>query len=256
MSGFARSRVAREITFMKTLIIANWKLNPTNKKEALELFKLVKNGAGQADNATVVICPPFVYLPLLSGMTLGAQNVAFEDKGAFTGEVSPVMLKDLGIEYVLIGHSERRKYFAETNEMVNQKIKASLRAGLSVVLCIGENEGENALEVLALQLAEGLQTITKEEMEHVAIAYEPVWAIGTGKNCGIEQTAGVAVQIRAMIEKLYDKETAEKTAVLYGGSVKSENSGEYLEKGGVNGLLVGGASLKADEFIKIIASAK
>jgi len=245
---------------MKTLIIANWKLNPTTQKEALELFESIKNGSGQVDNETVVICPPFVYVSSFknqdSSLILGAQNISSQKNGAFTGEISPWMLKDLGVEYTLVGHSERRKYFGETNEVINQKIKAGLQAGLKVVFCIGENDGENALEVLALQLAEGLQGITKGEMENIAIAYEPVWAIGTGKNCGIAQTAGVVLQIRAMIEKIYDKEIAEKTAVLYGGSVKSENSREYLEQGGVNGLLVGGASLKADEFIKIIASAK
>lgn len=236
-------------------------MNPQTYQEAEDLIKNISAGVKESSDVEIIICPPFTWLTDFSHknespILFGAQNVFYKESGAFTGEISPLMLKNSKVDYVIVGHSERRKYFGETNEVINQKIKAGLQAGLKVVFCIGENDGENALEVLALQLAEGLEGITKEEMENIAIAYEPVWAIGTGKNCGITETAGVVLQIRAMIEKLYDKETAEKIAVLYGGSVKSENSGEYLEKGGVNGLLVGGASLKADEFIKIIASAK
>jgi triosephosphate isomerase len=238
---------------MKKLIVANWKLNPTTAKEAKTLFHLLKKGV-KSNVADVVICPPFVYFSLSKGLTLGAQNSYFEEKGAFTGEVSPAMLKDLGIQYVLVGHSERRNYFGETNEIVNEKAKKVLEQGLKVILCLGEKEGENTVEVLKHQLTLACKDIPLEHAKNIIIAYEPVWAIGTGKNCSVADAMQAVSVIRQVLSMLYNQELADSLQIIYGGSVNSSNSGEYLHSG-TQGLLVGGASLKAEEFIKIIKSA-
>ncbi len=223
---------------MKKLIVANWKMNPASQKEALELFDAVKSGV-ENSAADVVICPPFVYLPLLKGMALGAQNISLQEKGAFTSQISAAQLKDLGVEYVIVGHSESRKNLHETDEEISLKIKAAQEAGLKVVLCVGENEGEDKNAVLEKQLA---------GISNVIIAYEPIWAIGTGKNCGIEETKASV----ALIKKILGDETV---MVLYGGSVKAENASDYLKNGEVDGLLVGGASLDAQGFTSIVKSA-
>lgn len=244
---------------MKNIIIANWKLNPSNKKEAKAIFEAIKKGSKKV-KSDVVICPPFVYLSILNGLVLGAQNVSSEEKGAFTGETSPLMLKDLGVEYVLIGHSERRKYFCEIDLEINRKIKKSLSLKLKVVLCIGESEEEwkngKKSEVLEKQLKEDLKGISKEDFKNVIVAYEPVWAIGTGNNCSVDETMSSILFIRKVITDLYNRESADSLRVLYGGSVKSENSESYIKNAGANGLLVGGASLIAEEFVKIIKSAE
>ena len=233
---------------MKNLIAGNWKLNPTNQKEAKEIFDEIKAGIKDA-TAEVVICPPFVYLPLLKGLSIGAQNIYSEEKGAFTGEISGAMLKDIGAEYVIIGHSERRKYFNETDEQVNQKIKKALEFGLKIIFCIGETAEEKEAgkreEVLQRQIQEGLKDIP--DIDNINVAYEPVWAIGTGNNCSVEETKESIEFIRKFVKK--------DTRIIYGGSVKSENSGAYIKEAGANGLLPGGASLNAKEFIKIIQSA-
>ncbi len=235
--------------YMKPLIAANWKMNPVSKKEAEALFEGIKNGVKGA-SSEVVICPPFVYLSILKGLTLGAQDVYFEEKGAFTGETSALILKNLGIEYVIIGHSERRKYFNETDEIINKKIKKALEAGLKIIFCIGETAEEKDAgkrnEVLQRQIQDGLKDVI--DIEYINIAYEPVWAIGTGNNCSVEQTKESIDFIRKFVP--------EKTRILYGGSVKSENSRAYIEEVGSNGLLVGGASLNAEEFVKIVKSAE
>ena len=153
---------------MKNMIVANWKMNPASQKEAKKLFDAVKKF--HPKNAEVVICPPFVYLSQLKGLTLGAQNVFYQEKGAFTGEVSPIMLKDLKVWYVIIGHSERRKYFGETDELVSKKIKASVQAGLKVIFCVGENEGDEKQMVVEKQVTEGLKNISSKEMKQVTIA--------------------------------------------------------------------------------------
>ena len=240
---------------MKSIIIGNWKMNPVSLKEAKELFDGVKKGVKNTE-AEVVVCPPFIYLAEFNGLPLGAQNVFYKEKGAFTGEVSPLMLKDLGVEYVLIGHSERRKYFAETNEDINKKVKVALEAGLKVVLCVGEQEGEDKLPIITTQVNEGLAGVSnvKGQMSNVAIAYEPVWAIGTGKNCSVDETMKSILLIRKMATDLYSRETADSVRILYGGSVKAENAVGYIKEAGANGLLVGGASLDAKEFTKIIKS--
>lgn len=234
---------------MKNLIVANWKLNPTNLKEAEDIFNGIKNGA-EGVSAEVVVCPPFVYLQGLKGLALGAQNIYSEEKGAFTGEVSAAMLRDLGVEYVIIGHSERRKYFNETDESVNKKIKKALESGLKVIFCIGETAEERDAgkknEVLDRQIKQGLVGI--ENLDNINIAYEPVWAIGTGNNCSVEETKESIEYIKKLV--------GDSMRVLYGGSVKSENSGAYIKEAMSNGLLVGGASLNPKEFVKIIKSAE
>jgi len=207
----------------KPLIIANWKCNPASLQEAKKLFNSVKKGIGRIKKAEVVICPPFIFIPSLKAN--GAQDSFWENEGPFTGEISPTMLKKSGVEYVILGHSERRKYLKETDEMINKKVKAVLSAGLKPVLCIAE----------LTQLKKSLKGIS----EKVIIAYEPIFAIGTGKPCSIEK----AGKMRKMINQ---------KMVLYGGSVNSENAQDYIKKAGFQGLLVGSASLKADEFIKIV----
>lgn len=214
---------------MKPLIVANWKCNPTTLAEAKKLFNSVKRGIKNVKKVKVVICPPFVYLPILKAN--GAQDCFWENPpaggGAFTGEVSPEMLKDLGCKYVIIGHSERRRNLNETDAMINKKLKAAIIVGLKPILCI---------EALS-QLKKSLRNI----LGKVIIAYEPVFAIGTGKPCTIEK----AKKMRASIKH---------TPVLYGGSVNSQNAKEYVKKAGFQGLLIGGASLNPKEFIKIVKS--
>jgi triosephosphate isomerase (TIM) len=250
---------------MKNIIIANWKCNPASLKEAKKLFNKVKKETEKIKSAQVVVCPPFAWLAVVSpkrnkgGLILGAQNVCFENTGAFTGEVSVLMLKDLGAEYVIIGHSERRKYFNETDVDINKKIKKSLDAKLKVIFCIGETkeewEAHQKPEVLERQIAEGLKDITRDEIKNVIIAYEPVWAIGTGNNCSVDETMSSIIFIRKIVSELYNREIADNIKVIYGGSVKSENSEHYIKDSGANGLLVGGASLNPEEFIKIVRTA-
>ena len=202
---------------MKPLIVANWKMNPPTLKEAKLLFNRVKKAGG-------VICPPFVYLSTLKAN--GAQDVSWEEKGAFTGEVSPLMLKDLGVKYVILGHSERRKYQKETNEMIAEKLKAALKTGLKPILCIDK-----------------ISQIPRN-IKRVIIAYEPLFAIGTGKACSPAR----AKQMRLAIKKV----VGSKVPVLYGGSVNSQNARDYIRQAGFQGLLIGGASLNPQEFIDII----
>ncbi|MCX6759923.1 MAG: triose-phosphate isomerase [Candidatus Nealsonbacteria bacterium] len=237
----------------KPIIIANWKMNPNSQKEAASIFEGIKNGAEGA-NAEVVVCPPFAYLPELKGLILGAQNMYFEEKGAYTGEISASMLKDLGCQYVIIGHSERRKYFNETDETANKKIKSAMSAGLEQIFCIGETEEEKNShkeeEVVESQIKEGLKGIS--DILGIVIAYEPVWAIGTGNACGIEDAKKMKEFIEKKISDMYGKDALKEVRIVYGGSVNSQNASDYLKKAGYNGFLVGGASLKPDEFVKII----
>jgi triosephosphate isomerase len=244
---------------MKPLIIANWKCNPETFKEAKKIFNAVKRGVKKS--AEVVICPPFVFLSELGekGLLLGAQNVCFENMGAYTGEVSALMLKDLGVEYVIIGHSERRKYFGETDIDINKKIKKSIEAKLKIIFCVGETKEEwqahQKPEVLERQITEGLKGITRDEIKNIIIAYEPVWAIGTGNNCSVDETMSSIIFIRKIVAELYNREIADNMRIVYGGSVKPDNSASYIKEAGANGLLVGGASLNPEEFIKIVESA-
>ncbi len=227
---------------MKKIIVANWKCNPVTRSEAEELFDSVSKGVKDMEVETV-ICPPFVFLGLGSGI-LGAQDSFYEEKGAYTGEVSVTMLKELGCQYVIVGHSERRKYFNETDELVNKKIKAILGAGLTPIVCIGETEEERennkTEEILEKEIKDGLEGVN---LSKIIIAYEPIWAIGTGNACDVEE----AQRMREVIQKMTSKEIR----ILYGGSANASNAKGYLDAG-FDGLLVGGASLKASEFIKIV----
>jgi triosephosphate isomerase (TIM) len=234
---------------MNNLIVANWKMNPASQKEAESIFAGIKKGTKNT-KSELVVCPPFVYLAELKGLTLGAQNVFYKEGGAFTGGISGAMLKNLGVEYVIIGHSESRRYLKETDEIVNIKIKEALAVGLKIIFCIGETAEERDAgkkdEVLERQIKQGLLGV--DDLNSINIAYEPIWAIGTGNNCSVEETKESIDFIR--------KFTKENTRILYGGSVKSENSGAYIKDAGANGLLVGGASLNPEEFIKIVKSAE
>ncbi len=219
---------------MKYLVVGNWKCNPTTLKEAKKLFDSVKTRVKGVKGVNVVICPPFVYLSELSGLTLGAQNCFWEDKGVFTGEISVKMLKDLGCKYVIIGHSERRRYFKETCGVVNKKIRAVLSNDLIPVLCIDSIS----------QVRRGLKGIDKKQIEKVIIAYEPIFAIGTGKACSVEKAEKMNLAIKKIL--------GEKAVVLYGGSVNSENAKAFIEKAQFQGLLIGNASLDAKEFSQIV----
>lgn len=241
---------------MKPLIIANWKLNPKTRREAQELFSIVKKEIGRHEGIEVVICPPVVFLPFLAGLPLGGQDVFYKNEGAFTGAVSPAMLKDAGADYVMVGHSEVREFLHETSEAIARKIKAALDEKLKVIFCVGEKEGQEKAEVLEKQITDGLAEIKnlKLKIRNLAIAYEPVWAIGTGKNCSVDETMSSLMLIRKIIADMAGREAADAVRVLYGGSVKADNAAPYVRDAGANGLLVGGASLDPEEFIKIVKS--
>jgi len=249
------------------LIVANWKCNPKTRAEAEKLFSLVLEGIKSIQEVEVVICPPFVYLsnasrftPCASRLKLGAQDCFWEESGAFTGEVSVPMLKDIGCEYVIVGHSERRKYFGETDEIINKKLKAILKIGLKPILCIGETkeqrESGSTENVLQDQLEKAVSGLSINEIKNLSIAYEPIWAIGTGNPCEAKEAEKISLFIQETISKIYGREATGVVKVLYGGSVNSENSSRYLAQKSINGLLIGGASLKPEEFVKIIKTAK
>lgn len=224
-------------------------------EEAKKLFDSVKRGA---EGAEVVICPPFVFLSGLSGLALGAQN-CFWESGAYTGEISVPMIKGLGLEYVIIGHSERRKYFGENDETVNRKIKAVLKEGLTPILCVGETQQERdsgqTEEVLKRQIILAMEGVSADSLSKFSLAYEPIWAIGTGNPCDQKEAGKMLLFIRSVLAGIYDSSVADNINILYGGSVNSENSASYVKESKFQGLLVGGASLKADEFIKLVKNA-
>lgn len=245
---------------MRTHYIAgNWKMN-TSKADAVKLAgDLVKELKGK--NNKYMIAPPFVYLDAVaqvvkgSNVILGAQDVAANDNGAHTGEVSADMLKDIGVQTVIIGHSERRHEIGESDMLINAKVLKCLAKGLDVVLCIGEllaeREEGKAEQVCAFQLDAGLSCVTAEQMSHITIAYEPVWAIGTGKTATPADAEAIHAFIRKHIEKLYDKNVAENTIIQYGGSMKAANAQELLAQKDIDGGLIGGAALKAETFVPI-----
>ncbi len=247
----------------KRIIAGNWKMHKT-LREGLELVESLKEGFTPDDTYEVVVHPPFTIIQAVSEVLdggqikLGAQNVFYEDEGAYTGEISPLMLKDLRVEYVIVGHSERRKYFYEDDETVLKKVKAVLKHGMKPIVCVGEtlDEREKGLEkeVVNKQLSI-FKEISKEEMKDVVIAYEPVWAIGTGRTANPEIAEEMHKFIRATIEEIFDQETAENTPVLYGGSVKPDNVYSLTSQEDIDGALVGGASLKAESFLAIIRNA-
>lgn len=250
---------------MKKLIVANWKMNPKTKKAAQVLLGAIREGIkGTKKDTEVTICPPAIFLPVLatsvstqksfSGFAFGSQNCHWEVDGAFTGELSAGMLADAGAEYVILGHSERRLFMGETDEIINLKIKAALKAKLKPILCVGEKEGEEMGVVVGQQLAADLAGLSVNQMKEVVIAYEPVWAIGTGKPCLPDDALSAALFIRRILTNLYSRFLAEKTPILYGGSVDEQNSGDYANQSRLDGLLVGGASLDAKKFVQIIKS--
>ena len=237
-------------------------MNPLTGREAKQLFASLKKGLKGKKNIEIVICPPFPYLSILSdrlsSIKLGAQDCFWKDKGPYTGEVSPQMLKSIGCKYVIVGHSERRQTFEETDEIINVKIKEILKAKLQPIFCIGETEEEKrtgkTFRVLEKEIKKGLDKVSKKEIEKVIIAYEPIWAIGTGKSCEENEVMTIALFIKKLIFRLYNKKVASNIRIIYGGSVDSKNAPDYLRGSKMQGLLVGGASLNSKEFIKIIKS--
>ena len=240
------------------LIAGNWKMN-TTVSEAVKLVNELRQGLDEIDNVDKVLCPPFISLAAVgelikgSSIKLGAQNLYFEEKGAYTGEISPLMLIEL-CEFVIIGHSERRQYFNETDEIINKKMQAALKVGLKPILCIGERLEENeaglTAEVVTKQLRSALVGI--EHLSKMIIAYEPIWAIGTGRAATGEQANQTISLIRSNVSQLYDKKTTRDLRILYGGSVTADNATEFMQQPEVDGALVGGASLKVDQFLSIV----
>ena len=247
---------------MRRLILAgNWKMYKT-VSEAIELVNGLKRQLYDVVNLDIVVCPSFTSLATVSelivdsNIRLGAQDVYWKEEGAFTGEISPSMLKDLGCKFVIVGHSERRQYFFETNESVNKKINAILNIGLIPIFCVGETlaqrEENKTLEVIKEQLQKGLRDIVLEKAENLIVAYEPIWAIGTGKNATAEQAEEIQIYIRNLLAKMYNKDIAESVRIQYGGSVKPENIKELIMQPNIDGALIGGASLKIDSFSEIV----
>lgn len=247
----------------KAVIAGNWKMNKT-PAEAKALIQEMKPLVASAD-CDVVICVPYVDLQTAleetagTNIKVGAENVHWAESGAFTGEISAPMLVALGVEYVVIGHSERRTYFGETNETVQKRVRAALNAGLKVILCVGETLGERedniTFEVVSTQTKIALAGVTEEELKNVIIAYEPVWAIGTGKTATDEQANEVNNYIRGLIAELYSTDAANAFVVQYGGSMNAGNAASLLAKEDIDGGLIGGASLKAPDFAKIVEAA-
>ena len=233
----------------KIFVVGNWKMNPLSLKQAKGLFDSIKRGfksVKKTKKVEVVLCPPFVYLATLGassfarrkasygGLAFGSQNCFWEEKGAFTGEISPLMLKDLGCKYVIVGHSERRKYFQETDSMINKKIKIVLKMGLTPILCIDKIS----------QIKKGMKGILGKEIKKIIVAFEPIWAIGTGKACGYKEGKEFNILMKKVLGKNHP--------TLYGGSANSKNALGYIKESGFHGLLLGGASLKSKEFLKIV----
>ena len=239
----------------------NWKMNKTTG-EAIDLVRELKAAISGVKGVEVAVAPPFTALYAVckelegSSIRLAAQNLYWEEKGAFTGEVSPLMLKEVGCHYVIIGHSERRQFFGETDETVNRRIKAALAQGLKVIFCIGETlkerEEGKTFSVIERQVEDGLKNLSDKEIKDMVTAYEPVWAIGTGKTATPGQAEEVHRFIRGKIEKLYPREVSEEIRIQYGGSVTPENIKGLMEQANIDGALVGGASLKAESFSKIV----
>ncbi|MGH0052825.1 MAG: triose-phosphate isomerase [Sphaerochaetaceae bacterium] len=244
----------------KPYIAGNWKMNMTPSEGAAFVKELAK--AVEGSNTKVMIAPPFVTIPAVlealgeSSIIVAAQNMSDNLKGAFTGEVSPVMLKDLGVTNVILGHSERRALYGETDAFINRKVLLALSEGMDVDLCIGETlqerEAGKLEEVLTRQVEEGLKGVTAEQMQHITLAYEPVWAIGTGKTATPEDADAAHAFVRGLVEKLYSKGVAEELIIQYGGSVKASNVKALMSKEHIDGALVGGASLSVEQFLPIV----
>jgi len=247
----------------KPFIVGNWKMN-TDLQSACALARGVAEASEHiaAEAVSVAVCPPFVYLQPVakalsaSNVAVGSQNVYFEDNGAFTGEISCDMLKDIGCSYAIVGHSERRHIMGETDELINKKVVATINGGLLPILCVGElleqREAGQTEAVVSSQIRKGLAGLNGEKVSAVTIAYEPVWAIGTGKTATSQQAQDVHHLIRSLLTELYDEKISEQIRIQYGGSVKPANAAELLAQEDIDGVLVGGASLKKDDFVAII----
>lgn len=248
----------------KPIIAGNWKMFKT-VPEATAFINEVK-GKAEVEGVESVICSPFTNLPALveavkgTSIKIGAQNLHFEDNGAFTGEISGVMLSDLGVDYVIIGHSERRAYFAETDEIVNKKVHAAFKHGLTPIVCVGESleerESGKTNEVCKVQTVGAFQGVSAEQAKQVVIAYEPIWAIGTGKSSSASDANEACSYIRSVVRDLYNDEVAQAVRIQYGGSVKPENVREYMAESDIDGALVGGASLQPTSYIALVEGAK
>ncbi|MBR7155254.1 MAG: triose-phosphate isomerase [Lentisphaeria bacterium] len=250
----------------KVIIAGNWKMNKT-AAEGRELVNALKERLACCcyDNVDIVVCPPFTTLGAVveaaagSRIKVGAQNVHWAASGAFTGEISAEMLKESGVEYVIIGHSERRQYFGETDATVNSRLLAALGAGLKPIVCIGElleeRESGRTEEVLTAQLRGGFANITGEQMAEIVVAYEPVWAIGTGKTATPDIAEATHAHIRKELAAMFGTEVAEKVRIQYGGSMKADNARELVAQADIDGGLIGGAALKADSFAALIDEA-
>ena len=248
----------------RPIIAGNWKMNKTIE-EAVSIAVGLKRKFYTFSEADIVICPPFTALSkvhdqiLDSSIMLGAQDMHWEESGALTGEISPGMLKDVGCRYIITGHSERRTIFGETDEDVNKKLKVILKHGMIPIMCIGEqlDERDNGmmLEVLEKQLTRDLKGLTKEQAVRIIIAYEPIWAIGTGRTATPQQSQEAHKYIRDFIERLYDRDTAVRIRIQYGGSVKPDNIAQLMAQEDVDGALVGGASLDVNSFTEIVENA-
>lgn len=245
----------------RAIIVANWKMNKTTT-EAMEFASGLKRVFYNQNDLDIVICPSFVLLSevreviLDSNILLGAQNLHWEEKGAFTGEVSCLQLKDLGCGFVIIGHSERRQYFSERDELINKKIRIALRFDLNPILCVGENleerEKKLTLDIVREQIEVCLKNIEQNDLLNLVIAYEPVWAIGTGRNATGEEAEEVQVYIRNLLEEIYNNQVSEAVRIQYGGSVTPENISQFLVQPNIDGALVGGSSLDLESFISIV----
>ena len=250
----------------KPFVAGNWKMN-TDSRTSVSLAKAIACGTLEIASASVdvAVCPPFVYLQAVakvlsvSNIVVGAQDIYTERQGAFTGEISALMLKDIGCIYALCGHSERRHVIGETDELINKKVTAAISGGLLPILCVGEllaeRQANQTTEVVTQQMKNGLADLSVEKVSAVTIAYEPVWAIGTGLTATPQQAQEVHALIRKLLGQMYDGQLAEEIRILYGGSVKPGNTADLMRQQDIDGLLVGGASLNADDFLAIIQAA-
>ncbi len=245
----------------KPIIAGNWKMNKT-AGETKTLIEELKPLVSDVTSVDIVVCPPFVNLETAaaalkgSNIKLGAQNMHFEESGAYTGEIAPAMLKEIGVEYVILGHSERRQYFAETDEGVNRKVKTALKNGLKPIVCVGETLQEREAgitnEVVCKQTKLALLGLSEDEAASVVLAYEPIWAIGTGKTATAEDANETIAAIRASVKEAFSTDTAQKVRIQYGGSMKPANATELMAKPDIDGGLIGGAALKAEDFSKVV----
>ncbi len=245
----------------KPIIAGNWKMHKT-AGEGVALVQEINALTNTVTDVEIVVCPPFTTLAAVAGATagtnigLGAQNMHWEDKGAFTGEIAPSMLKDAGCTHVIIGHSERRQYFAETDQTVNNKLKAALKAGLKAIVCVGETLAEREAsateKVVGIQVKGGLEGLSAEQVAGIVIAYEPVWAIGTGRTASADDANAVCAFIRRTVAEMVGEASADSVRIQYGGSVKPDNVAELMAKSDIDGALVGGASLEAESFSKLV----